>query len=99
MSKKLKCLTDPYTCHLCGITSNPTNKSFRSILEIHHIIEKNKGGKDTPDNLIPLCSNHHSLVHEGKIILKQWHFSTRGWLMEWIDETGNLTFGQKSINI
>jgi hypothetical protein len=32
-------------------------------INIHHIIPKSCGGRDTLDNLIPLCSNHHKLAH------------------------------------
>jgi hypothetical protein len=33
--------------------------------QIHHIKHWNKGGSTDLDNLIPLCSHHHHLVHEG----------------------------------
>jgi hypothetical protein len=29
----------------------------------HHIIRKCDGGQDIPSNRIPLCANHHELVH------------------------------------
>ena len=36
-------------------------------VEIHHIIERSKGGSDDLENLVALCPNHHSLVRKGKI--------------------------------
>ena len=36
----------------------------RRFLQIHHKIPVSKGGKNTLENLMTLCSSHHSLVHE-----------------------------------
>jgi hypothetical protein len=36
--------------------------------DIHHLNEWNQGGRTDLENLIPLCSKHHHLIHEG-----QWH--------------------------
>ncbi len=36
--------------------------------DIHHLKEWKEGGATNLDNLIPLCSKHHHLIHEG-----QWH--------------------------
>ena len=33
--------------------------------QFHHIIPWEQGGPTDLDNLIPLCSKHHHLVHEG----------------------------------
>jgi 5-methylcytosine-specific restriction endonuclease McrA len=35
--------------------------------DAHHIISKNKNGKDTNDNLTYICPNCHRLAHSGKI--------------------------------
>lgn len=93
MSRKLnnKLLCDPHKCHLCLVNNNihqKVKKRFRSIIEIHHLIERNDGGTNTPENLIPICSNCHSKVHEGLIKLDKWYFSTRGWIFHYWDETG-----------
>jgi len=32
-------------------------------LDMHHIKFRSQGGKDTADNLVALCREHHSLVH------------------------------------
>src|SRR5690606_27831502 len=36
----------------------------RRFLHIHHRIPVSKGGKNTVENLMTLCSRHHTLVHE-----------------------------------
>lgn len=38
-----------------------------STCDIHHIIPKKEGGKDTNDNLCVLCPNCHRLVHTKKL--------------------------------
>lgn len=45
---------DGFMCALCG--------SGR-YLQIHHLIPRGEGGKNTPHNLITLCSDCHALVH------------------------------------
>ena len=32
-------------------------------VDIHHIIKRSQGGKDTPDNLIALCRECHTKAH------------------------------------
>lgn len=46
-----------FECAWCG----------EKLLERHHIKEFSKGGKHTADNLILLCPNCHTQVHQGKI--------------------------------
>jgi hypothetical protein len=43
-------------CKLCNKKSNH--------LENHHIIPKARGGKDTKENLIKICSECHSKAHD-----------------------------------
>lgn len=43
------------TCAVCG---------FDKIVAIHHIDENKKNNE--PSNLIPLCPNHHEMVHSNK---------------------------------
>ena len=54
---------DNYTCQCCG------KKNIR--LEVHHIIYRSNGGTDDENNLITLCENCHSKVHDGDIILNK----------------------------
>ncbi|MHB1516067.1 MAG: HNH endonuclease [Acidiferrobacteraceae bacterium] len=54
--------------------ANPTCRTLLTI-EIHHLEPVSEGGPNTPDNLLPLCPNCHSLHHEGHIpieSLKAW---------------------------
>jgi len=85
---RLKTLRDGHTCVFCGLTSKLGNKSCRNLIEIHHIIERQDGGSNESSNLIPCCSNHHSLIHSGSINVDRWYKSTKGWLLRWTDETG-----------
>jgi 5-methylcytosine-specific restriction endonuclease McrA len=39
-------------------------------LEVHHIIHKEDGGPDTPENLITLCDKCHNDYHKNKISLE-----------------------------
>ena len=47
---------DTRTCQLCGIW-HIAGGSFS--LEVHHIVPKARGGRDTPTNLIALCKQCH----------------------------------------
>lgn len=71
-----------------------SKKSCRSVIELHHIIEKAKGGEDHLGNMVPLCSTHHSMVHEGWIKIDRWYFSTAGWVLAWKDHKGNIHYGR-----
>ena len=53
---------DNYTCQYCG------KKNKR--LEVHHIVYRSNGGNDDLDNLITLCENCHTSIHDGTKTLK-----------------------------
>ena len=55
------------------------NPACRMILtlDIHHMEYVSEGGGDTPENLLPLCPNCHSLHHKGEIPRE----SIRAWKM------------------
>jgi hypothetical protein len=60
---RIACLMrDGYTCQHCG------KREVR--LEAHHIVFRERGGKDTLDNLLTLCDQCHRKLHQGKITLK-----------------------------
>ncbi|RLC05601.1 MAG: hypothetical protein DRI57_27420 [Deltaproteobacteria bacterium] len=40
-------------------------------MEVHHIIPKSKGGKDTVKNLVTLCGSCHKKVHKGKMKINE----------------------------
>lgn len=49
-----------YTCQMCGAGAgdpDPYHQGRRIQLAMGHIIDKSKGGKDTPENLRAICTN------------------------------------------
>ncbi len=50
-----------FKCAWCGV----------NLMERHHIVQYADGGKNCSDNLILLCPNCHTLVHQGKIIKQE----------------------------
>lgn len=46
-----------FKCAWCGV----------NLMERHHIVQYSDGGQNIADNLILLCPNCHTLVHQGKI--------------------------------
>jgi hypothetical protein len=49
-----------YTCQMCGVAAgdiDPFNPSRTIRLTLGHIVDKSKGGEDTPSNLRAVCSN------------------------------------------
>lgn len=49
-----------YTCQMCGLAagdSDPFHPGLKVRLTMGHIIDKSKGGADTPENLRAVCSN------------------------------------------
>ncbi len=52
---------DSYTCQICS------KKHTR--LDVHHIVYRSNGGTNDENNLITLCEDCHSGIHDGKIVL------------------------------
>ena len=46
---------DRFCCQVCG---------EEELVQVHHIKYRSDGGTDKPDNLITLCSNCHSRIHQ-----------------------------------
>lgn len=49
-----------YTCQMCGLAAgdpDPFHSGLKTRLTMGHIIDKSKGGKDTPENLRAVCTN------------------------------------------
>lgn len=42
-------------CRICN---------YKKAIHMHHILPKHLGGSNRKENLIPLCPNHHRLLHE-----------------------------------
>jgi predicted HNH restriction endonuclease len=92
-------LTDPDICVFCGIQNDPMAEGCRRLVEVHHIKEKHLGGNNEKGNLVPCCSNHHSLIHQNKIIPLRWYNSTAGWVLQYKNEVGleKFTLGHKQL--
>lgn len=60
-------------CIICG---------FSKIVAIHHIDENKKN--NNPINLIPLCPNHHEMVHS------KWKHEVIPFIIEWQEKYGAL---------
>jgi hypothetical protein len=54
-------MRDRYQCTYCD------KKNTR--LEVHHIVPRHQGGKDTIQNLTTLCQSCHEKLHQGKITI------------------------------
>ena len=59
------------TCEICGLTTE-------EVLVRHHIHSRSKGGHNGEINIANICSNCHSLVHHGLIVLEGRFNSTSG---------------------
>lgn len=49
-----------YTCQMCGLAAgdpDPFHPGLKVRLTMGHIIDKSKGGRDTPENLRAVCTN------------------------------------------
>lgn len=53
---------DNYSCQHCGVT--------KTQLQVHHLIYRSNGGSDLENNLITLCKDCHTDVHNNTIVLK-----------------------------
>lgn len=61
---------DGFACCVCGWSRQQANKDDpRRLLELHHIQEHAKGGRNEVDNLLTLCNVHHDEVHAGRLDL------------------------------
>jgi hypothetical protein len=63
-------MRDGYRCSNCGWTHALWNPSDPRHLELHHLQEHAKGGENTAENLLTLCSVCHDGVHAGRIQLR-----------------------------
>jgi hypothetical protein len=61
---------DNYKCTNCSWSHEDWNRSDPRHLELHHIKEHAKGGLNTEDNLITLCTVCHDDIHRGKFASK-----------------------------
>ena len=54
---------DRWCCNVPGCTNTLW-------LDLHHIVERHRGGDHRESNLITLCSVHHRVVHEGLMAVR-----------------------------
>ncbi len=59
-------LRDDNTCRICGWNRERWRPKDPRILELHHLEEHHRGGKNVERNLVVLCSRCHDEVHSGK---------------------------------
>ena len=50
-------------CQLCGNAAPFKDKKGNPYLEVHHVEWLSRGGKDSTDNKVALCSNCHARMH------------------------------------
>lgn len=84
---------DRNVCYFCGLeepTSPKTKgKKPRRLVELHHIVERNEGGGNHGENLVPCCSNCHSKIHLGLIEIFEWVNFAYCRKLKWKDDSGN----------
>ena len=52
-------------CQICGDRDGKIYDSgVISEAQVHHIVYKNKGGGNKPDNMVTLCDLCHAVIHE-----------------------------------
>jgi len=49
-------------CMICG---------FDDVIEVHHIVSPKLGGSHHPENILILCPNHHTMLHNGLLVIKK----------------------------
>lgn len=60
---------DQNRCRACGWIMERSTARDPRILELHHLEEHAKGGKNLPRNLIVICSRCHDDVHAERLLL------------------------------
>jgi hypothetical protein len=58
---------DRNRCRNCGWGQDMWTRQNPRYLELHHMTEHRKGGSNTQDNLVVLCSKCHDEVHAGRL--------------------------------
>jgi hypothetical protein len=97
MRRSKEKLFDQNKCYFCGLTKDPSKKSCRSLVEVHHIVERQDGGSNEEGNKVPCCSTHHSAIHLEMIRLDRWYMSTAGFVLHWWDEKGKEWWGPRKL--
>lgn len=67
-------------CNICNVVN---------ILQEHHISGRNIPNPNHPSNLCAICSNCHTKVHHGQIIIEKWVQTSEGKELLWHSVDGN----------
>lgn len=84
VSKKIRKLAAG-RCYICG-------EDNYNALNVHRIKHGEHGGTYKMDNITVLCANCHAKHHAGVITVVGWFNSSKGRVLNWIDEDGNEHF-------
>lgn len=60
---------DKNSCRVCNWNHKKWTKEDPRILELHHVVEHAKGGKNSANNIILICSKCHVKLHSRKLKL------------------------------
>lgn len=77
MKYKIQKLSNRSGLSKCDICQN------EEILEIHHIRGRKIPNCNNPSNLANICSNCHTKVHHGIIVIEDWVMTTDGYQLIW----------------
>lgn len=80
IDKKTKKLIEK-RCRFCGADDY-------CVLDVHRIVPGERGGRYESLNTAVACSNCHRKIHDGKIRVDRFYYSTKGWLLHWWGEDG-----------
>ena len=61
-------------CEICGSDE---------ILVQHHIRGRNTASANHPSNVANICSNCHTKVHHGIVVVENRHATTNGYVLVW----------------
>ena len=61
--------------HQCSICQE-------KVIDVHHIIKREKGGSNDLDNLMVVCPNHHREYHQGKFTIDQMKTYRTQWIQK-----------------
>lgn len=70
-AQKLVYERDRNTCRICGWNRDLWTRQDPRFLELHHIEEHVKGGKNEAENLILVCNRCHDDIHAGRVDLTE----------------------------
>ena len=80
MNSKLKRIEDPGL--IATVQQLVCLACFKRPCHAHHVKTRGAGGHDVPENLMPLCAEHHRMIHDkGTSHMATVFPSVRHWLL------------------